>query len=69
MIHGFDPEWVGQQRGIPELAHALQGFEDMESYSAATVKKMTNSSSYGFTVENNQQDPGDTGFQVWLATE
>lgn len=61
MIHGFCPEWAGQTRGYPELAHAIQPFEDIENYTTATTKKMANASQFGFTFENQLQDPGDGG--------
>lgn len=68
MIHGFDPEWAGQSRGYPGLSHALQAFEDMESYTAATAKKMVNSAEFGFTVENQLQDPSDMGIPSLISS-
>lgn len=59
MIHGFDPEYAGQTRGMPEMSHALQDFEDITNFDTSTVKKMTNSAGIVFTVKNKQQDPSD----------
>ncbi len=59
MIHGYDPEYTGQTRGMPEMSHALQDFEDMTSFDVSTVKKMTNSAGVVFTVKNDQADPSD----------
>lgn len=61
MLHGFDPEWAGQSRGIPELGHALQEFEDITSFETATIKKAIIGASLNFIVENDQQDPSDLG--------
>lgn len=61
MLHGFDPEWAGQTRGIPELGHALQEFEDITSFETATIKKAITGASLNFIVENDQQDPSDLG--------
>lgn len=59
MIHGYDPEWVGQTRGLSELSYGLQDFEKMTTYDLATIEKMINSSNLGFTVQNDLQDPSD----------
>lgn len=61
MIHGYDPEWVGQSRGLSELSYGLQDFEKMTTYDIATLEKMIHSSSMGFTVQNDLQDPSDMG--------
>jgi len=61
MIHGFKREWAGQTRGIPEISHSLQEYEDITSFDAATTKKRTIESTLGLIVENEQQDPGDLG--------
>jgi lambda family phage portal protein len=63
ILHGFDPEWAGQSRGIPELGNALQEFEDITSFETATVKKAITGASMNFIVENDQQDPSDLGLQ------
>ncbi|MCH7515810.1 MAG: phage portal protein, partial [Bacteroidetes bacterium] len=62
MIHGFKREWPGQTRGIPEISHSLQEYEDITSFDAATTKKRTSESTLVLSVENDQQDPGDMGF-------
>ena len=59
MIHGYDPEYAGQSRGMPEMSHGIQDFENITDFDTATVKKMTNSASTVFTVHNKQQDPSD----------
>lgn len=59
MIHGFDPEYAGQSRGMPEMSHALQDFESITDFDTSTVKKMINSAGVVFTVANKQQDPSD----------
>lgn len=64
MIHGFDPEWAGQTRGIPEIGHSLQGFQDVTSFSEATIKKAINGASLNFIVQNDQQDPSDGGMSA-----
>lgn len=62
MIHGFKREWAGQTRGIPEIGHTIQDYEDITSFTAATKKKRTMESTLGLIMENEQQDPSDPGF-------
>lgn len=59
MIHGFDPEWAGQSRGIPELAHAVQEFQDITSFQTNTIRKGIDGAGKTFIVQNEQQDPSD----------
>lgn len=61
IAHGFKPEWAGQSRGMPEIGHALQDFEDITTFDGATIKKAINGASLSFTVENDQQTPSDMG--------
>jgi capsid protein len=63
MLHGYNPEYAGQQRGYPEFSHGLEDFQDITSYSRSATKKMVNESTMGFTVENDMNDPGDMGLQ------
>lgn len=62
MLHGFNKEYAGQRRGIPEMAHAIQWFERIEDFDINTATKMSNSAALNFTVENAFQDPSDAGF-------
>jgi len=62
IAHGFKPEWAGQSRGMPEIGHALQDFEDITTFDVATIKKAINGASLGFTVKNMQQTPSDMDF-------
>lgn len=62
MIHGFKPEYPGQTRGIPEISHSLQEFEDITSFDVATGKKRIMEATLGMTVENEQQTPSDMDF-------
>lgn len=64
IIHGFDPEYAAQSRGYPEISHTLQDFQDITTYQIAQTQKMVNSSSYGFTVENQLQDPSPMGLDA-----
>jgi lambda family phage portal protein len=61
MIHGYNPEWVGQKRGIPEISHGLQDFQDVTKFDSATLKRASAGASMGFTVENEMQTPSDMG--------
>lgn len=67
IIHGFRREWAGQTRGIPEISHSLQDYEDLTSFDAASTKKKVIDSTLGFTVENEIQDPSDLGFSDMTA--
>ena len=59
MIHGFNPEYAGQTRGMSRLTHVLQEFEEITDLSQSVIQKAINQSSYVFAVENDQQDPGN----------
>lgn len=61
MTHGYNPEWVGQKRGIPEISHGLQDFQDVTKFDSATLKRASAGASMGFTVENELQTPSDMG--------
>lgn len=63
MMHVFNPEYAGQSRGYSRIAHALQDFEDITTYSTATTRKAINGASMNFAVENMQQDPSDMGLE------
>lgn len=62
MIHGYKPEFPGQTRGIPEISHGLQEFEDITSFDVATGKKRIMEATLGLTVENELQTPSDMDF-------
>jgi len=62
MIHGYKPEFAGQTRGIPEISHGLQEFEDITSFDVATGKKRIMEATLGLTVENEIQTPSDMDF-------
>jgi capsid protein len=62
LAHGYNPEYTGQTRGLPEMSHAIQAFEDIETFDYNTNKKMSNSAALNFTVQNKLTDPSDAGF-------
>jgi capsid protein len=39
MIHGYQPEYVGQGRGYSRLSHALQEFENITDFKSSEIKK------------------------------
>lgn len=51
MLHAFRPEYAGQGRGYSPLAHAIQEFENITDFSAATIKKAINQSNIVAFVE------------------
>ncbi len=70
MLHGFNPEYAGQGRGFPRLAHALQEFENITDFKMSILKKAINQSNLVLSVENQQQDPGNPfeGIQQEIST-
>ena len=56
MIHGFNPEYAGQGRGMSPLAHAIQEFEDLTSFKTSIIQKAINQASFVGAVENDFQD-------------
>lgn len=62
MTHGFDPEWAGQQRGIPELSHAVQNLQNITQFTTNTIAKGIDGAGKTFIVQNDQQDPSSLGF-------
>ena len=59
MLHGFYPEYPGQNRGFSRLAHAIQEFENITDFSASIIKKSIAQSSLALGVENDQLDPSN----------
>ena len=60
MLHGFHAEYAGQGRGFSRLAHALQEFENLTDFSAATIKKAINQSQIvGFVEPSKDEDAQD----------
>lgn len=57
MLHGYRPEYSGQGRGFTRLAHAIQEFENITDFSAATIKKAINQSCvWGFVEPAKDED-------------
>jgi capsid protein len=59
MIHAFNPEYAGQNRGYSRLGFALQELENITDFSVSIIKKAINNSNLLLSVENQQQDPGN----------
>lgn len=57
MLHGFKPEYAGQGRGFSPLDHAIQEFENITDFSAATIRKAINQSNIvGFIEPSKDED-------------
>lgn len=48
MLHGYQPEYPGQGRGISELAHAIQDYSNITDFSQAQILKAISQSQYNF---------------------
>ena len=59
VIHSFEPEYPGQQRGFSEMAHFIQEFEKLTDFTAAQIQKAINQSNIVGAIENNIQDPSN----------
>jgi len=57
MIHGFQPEYAGQRRGFPRMAHALQEFENLTDFSISTIKTAIAQSGVSMYVKPSQDNP------------
>jgi len=51
MLHGYQPEYAGQQRGYSRLAHALQNFEKLTDFDLAHIQKAINHASINMYVK------------------
>ena len=68
MLHGFCPEFAGQQRGISPLAHALQEFQNITDFSLAKIKKAINQSNMTMYVKPSADNPSSNPFEDMLST-
>jgi len=59
MLHGFVPDYNGQQRGYSRIGHAIQDFLNIADFEQAQVRKAINQSNLAFVSENTQMSPGD----------
>lgn len=59
MLHGFYAEYPGQTRGYSRLSHAIQEFEKITDFTAATITKAINTAMMNMAIENEQMDPSD----------
>lgn len=64
MVHGYQPEYPGQGRGYPRLAHALQEFENITDYSASELKKAIAQSSINMYVKPSKENVASNPFGV-----
>jgi lambda family phage portal protein len=57
MLHGFAPEYAGQGRGYSRLAHALQEFADLTTFTISQIKKAIAQSQITMWVEPSDDNP------------
>jgi len=64
MLHGYQPEYAGQQRGYSRLSHAVQDFEKLTDFQLAHIQKAINHASINMYVkpgpDADASDPFDT---------
>lgn len=63
MLHMYNPEYAGQGRGYSRLSHALQGFENLEDYELAEVKKAIIHASITMTTESSTDRAPSSPFE------
>ena len=63
MLHGFAPEYAGQQRGFSRLAHAIQEFENLTDFTASQIKKAIMQSSVAMYVKPSQDNDSSQPFE------
>jgi lambda family phage portal protein len=64
MLHGFVPDYAGQDRGYSLLGHALQEFENITDFSAAHIKKAINQSNITMYVKPSDDAPASDPLEV-----
>lgn len=69
MLHAFRPEYAGQGRGYSPLAHAIQEFENITDFSAATIKKAINQSCIVGFVEPSKEEDASNPFEGILTNQ
>lgn len=69
MLHGFSMEYAGQGRGFSRLAHAIQEFENITDFSAATIKKAINQSNIVGFVEPSKDEDAENPFEGILTNQ
>ena len=69
MIHGFEIEYAGQGRGYTRIAHAIQEFENITDFSAATIKKAINQSCIVGFVEPSKDEDAQNPFEGILTNQ
>jgi capsid protein len=69
MLHGYRPEYAGQGRGYSRLAHAIQEFENITDFSAATIKKAINQSQIVGFVEPSADEDAINPFEGILTNQ
>lgn len=57
MLHGFNPEYVGQGRGYSRIAHALQEFEELTTFGASHIRKAINQATLWAFTESGDENP------------
>jgi len=63
MLHGFRPEYAGQGRGYSRLAHAIQEFENITDFSAASIKKAINQAGFVAFIEPSEDEDAVNVFE------
>lgn len=62
MLHGFNPDYAGQRRGYPRLAHAIQEFQNLTDFTLAQIlKAIANSNTVGY-VKPSKDKPASQPF-------
>jgi len=57
ILHGFSQEYVDQRRGYSKLAHAIQEFQDLTSFSSSVIRKALNQATlFGFVEPSKDED-------------
>jgi capsid protein len=56
MLHGFNPEYAGQGRGMSPMTHLLHELEKITDFKVATLQKAIEQASLVMAVENEKVD-------------
>lgn len=68
MLHGFAPEYAGQQRGFSPFAHCLQEFQNLTDFSLAKIKKAINQANMLMYVKPSPDNSASNPFEDLTTT-
>lgn len=63
MVHAFQAEYAGQQRGLSRMSHAIQELSNLTDFSSSHIQQAINQASIAMTVESDTEAPASNPFE------